>query len=168
MTNDNNDIRHTKFQQPKEPARALVCEKKKPIELWILYFFKSWKNSWIICLSVEREQNWKHFYENVSISEMSLTLSTGNNFRESKTVPSTYQLPFGSPMIYRNIISDPFKKISLRSSKWRLGHHGNRLYWFMELWSKMLDWVTGWKPFRLLTLLKHLQCLKLKSSIWLQ
>ena len=72
--------------------------------------FKSWKNSWIICLSVEREQNWKHFYENVSISEMSLTLSTGNNFRESKTVPSTYQLPCGSAMIYKNIISEPFKK----------------------------------------------------------
>ena len=156
MTNSDNDIMQTIFQQPKEPARALFCEKKKPIELWNISFFKSWKNSWIICLSVEREQNWKHFYENVSISEMSLTLSTGNNFRESKTVPSTYQLPFGSPMIYRNIISDPFKKISLRSSKWRLGHHGNRLYGFMGLRSKMLDWVTGWKPFRLLTLLEHL------------
>ena len=40
-----------------------------------------------------------------------------------------------------------------------LGHHGKRLYGFMGLRSKMLEW-TGleWIPLRLLRLLEHLRC----------
>ena len=43
-------------------------------------------------------------------------------------------------------------------------HHGNRLYGFMRLGSKMWDWMDGWSgvewviPLRLLWLLEHLRC----------